>query len=303
MTSHTQSKSLMSIVNTSSPIGADVAIIQAPYEATVSYGKGAAHGPEKILEALEGKVEFFDRNYKLEINKFLKIACLDAHDMSTLSPEQALAHLVEQTQSVVSSGAFPFLLGGEHSVTLGPLTALVQEYNPAEVTIVQLDAHCDLRENDADYSEHPSHLAHSCVMRRAHELGYQLVQVGIRTYAKSEYEYFSAHPNTIHVFEWGATTPSMASILHAIQTKYVYITIDADGFDPAFMPATGTPVQGGIDWWYGVELLSQVIRAHQVVGADIVEVAPVPTSVLTEYGAAQLFYSMVAEVFKSKFSA
>lgn len=293
----------MTIINASSPVGADVVIIQAPYEATVSYGKGAAHGPEKILEALAGKLELFDRSFKLEINNLLKIACLDAHDMSALSPEQALAHLVEQTQSVVSLGAFPFLLGGEHSVTLGPLKALAHKYNPAEVTIVQLDAHCDLRDSDADYSEHPSHLAHSCVMRRAHELGYQLVQVGIRTYAKSEYEYFSAHSDTIHVFEWGAKTPSIASIVQAIQTKYVYITIDADGFDPAFMPATGTPVQGGIDWWYGIELLSQVIRAHQVVGADIVEVAPVPTSVLTEYGAAQLFYSMVTEVFRSKLVA
>ena len=174
--------------------------------------------------------------------------------------------------------------------------------NPKDVTVLQIDAHCDLRNDDSDYSDDPTNLAHSCVLRRVNELGYPLVQVGIRTYFKGEYEYFSNPKNNITVFEWGnkKKIPTVAEILKSIKTKYVYITIDVDGFDPAHMPGTGTAVPGGLEWWYGVELIEKVIKGKELVGADIVEVSPMRDSILTEYGAAQLCYSMIAHKFRDK---
>ena len=140
------------------------------------------------------------------------------------------------------------------------------------------------------------------MLRRAHELGYNLVQVGIRTYSVYEYDYFTKNKDTIKVYEWGNNKkiPTVDEIISSIKTKNVYITIDVDGFDPTFMPGTGTPVQGGLDWWYGVELIEKLVLKKNLVGADIVEVSPMKDSVLTEYGAAQLVYSIIAHKFKDK---
>ena len=100
---------------------------------------------------------------------------------------------------------------------------------------------------------------------------------------------------SLPLFEWGRgdAEPDVEDILRAIPTERVYLTVDVDGFDPSVAPATGTPVPGGISWAYGTRLLRRVFLEKDVIGADIVEVAPVPTSGLTEYAAAQLCYDMI----------
>ena len=131
-------------------------------------------------------------------------------------------------------------------------------------------------------------------------MGYNLVQVGIRAYSKDEADYFSSFKN-IKVFEWnGDKIPSISKVVSAIKTKKVYISIDVDGIDPAYMPGTGTPVQGGLEWWYTLKLLEKVIEKKQLVGADVVEVSPVPDNVLTEYGAAQIVYNMINTFYRSR---
>ncbi len=277
---------------------AEAVVVSAGYEQTASSRKGTVDGPRAVVGILDSKLELFDRTYQTEVSKKVKIGQKDLGIISGLSPEEALANITAACEGLRDK--FVFLLGGEHSVSLGALQALAKKINPKEVTILHIDAHCDLRDSDADYSEKPSKLAHSAVMRRAHELGYNLVQVGIRTYFKAEYEYFSDPKNKIKVFEWGAgkKIPAISEILAAIGTKHVYISIDVDGFDPAHMPGTGTAVQGGLEWWYGVELLTTVIDQKELIGADIVEVSPMQDSILTEYGAAQLVYSLIAEKFK-----
>ncbi len=279
---------------------ADIVILQAPYEHTASSRKGTKFGPEKIIECLETKLEFFDRDYKVEPNAIIKVAKSEAINMDAMTPNEALEHVMGISKSVISEGKFPLLFGGEHSVSLGLLTALSVKYDPHDVTILQIDAHCDLRSDDGDYSDEPSNLAHSCVLRRAHELGYRLVQAGIRTYSKEEYEYFSDPKNDIRTFEWGVKKHELNTILDAIKTKYLYITIDVDGFDPAYMPGTGTPVQGGLEWWYGLNLIKSAVDKHELIGADIVEVSPMTESVLTEYGAAQIAYDMISHKFASR---
>ena len=278
-------------------------VVSAGYEKTASSRKGTKAGPKAVVKMLDSKLELFDRTFKVQPRDRIKIGQKDLGNISSLSPEKALTKITVECGKILDKDQFVFLLGGEHSVSLGLLQALSKKINPTEVTILQIDAHCDLRDTDADYNdESTSRLAHSCVLRRAHELGYSLVQVGIRTYYKGEYEYFSNPKNNIKVFEWGNgnKVPNVEEILKSIKTKYVYITIDVDGFDPAHMPGTGTTVSGGLEWWYGVELLEKVIDQKELVGADIVEVSPMRDSILTEYNAAQLCYTMIAHKFKHK---
>jgi agmatinase len=291
-----------SIISAKNVDEADVVIMSAPYEKTASSRKGTIDGPKAVIEILDSKLELFDRAYKTEPCRKIKIGQKDLGNISSLSPVKALEKITDECGKILDKNKFIFLLGGEHSVSLGLFQALAKRINPKEVTILQIDAHCDLRDTDTDYNDDPTNLAHSCVLRRAHELGYNLVQVGIRTYFKDEYEYFSNPKNKITTFEWGngKRVPTVAEVLKSIKTKFVYITIDVDGFDPAHMPGTGTTVAGGLEWWYGVKLVESVIDKKELVGADIVEVSPMHDSILTEYSAAQLAYTMIAHKFRDK---
>lgn len=287
-----------SIISTTSIDSSDAVIISAPYEKTASSRKGTKYGPSKIIECLDSKLEFFSRDYLTETCAQIAISVLPECDLANCTPEEALGVVQEACTAIVDKKKFPVLLGGEHSVSLGLLRALERQYKPQDVTILQIDAHCDLRDSDADYSSNPSRLAHSCVMRRSHELGYRLVQVGIRTYSSEERRYFMSNKDTIAVFEWGlGVAPSAQQVLEFVKTQHVYLSIDVDGFDPAHMPGTGTPVQGGLEWWYGLSLIRSLIQTHTLIGADVVEVSPMQDSVLTEYGAAQLVYDIISHKF------
>lgn len=296
--------SIQTVINTKKVEEADVVIVSAPYEKTASSRKGTVNGPKAIIEILDNKIEFFDRKFKCEPKEYVKTASHNLGNLSWLSPEKALVKITNACDTLIQDNKFVFLLGGEHSVSLGLFQALAKKYDPKDTTIIQIDAHCDLRDTDSDYSTHPSKLAHSCVLHRGNELGYNLVQVGIRTYSIDEYNYFSDPKNNITVFEWGngKKIPTIEEILQSVKTKNIYITIDVDGFDPSFMPGTGTPVQGGLEWWYGIELIEKLITEKNLIGADIVEVSPMKDSVLTEYGAAQLLYTMLAHKFQDRFN-
>jgi agmatinase len=295
---------IKTIINEKDINKADVVLITAPYEKTASSHKGTAHGPKKVLECLNTQIEFFDRDFKVEANNFIKTAEKNLN-IEKLTPVKANEIILNSCEELLNKNKFVFLLGGEHSVSIGFFQALAKKYNSKDITIVQIDAHCDLRKDDSDYSNTPSNLAHSTVMRHASTLNFPIVQVGIRTYSKDEYEFFSDKKNNITVFEWPdkktGGIPKIENILKSIKTKYVYITIDVDGFDPAHMPGTGTPVQGGLEWYYGNNLIKQIINKKELIGADIVEVSPTNDSVLTEYGSAQLIYTMLANKFRNKF--
>ena len=289
-----------SIINTKKINDADVVLVSAGYEKTASSHKGTIDGPRAVIECLNSQIEFFDKKFKTEVNNFVKIAHQDLGNLQKLSPLDTFKKIKESCDKLVKNNKFIFLLGGEHSVSIGHFQALAKKYNPQDVTILQIDAHCDLRKDDSDYSKNPSSLAHSTVMYHAGSLGYRIVQVGIRTYSKEEYQYFSNPKNNVTVFEWSKDIIPVEKIVKSIKTKYLYITVDVDGFDPAYMPGTGTPVPGGLSWYYGVDLIEQAITKHELIGADIVEVSPIRDSVLTEYGAAQLAYIIIAHKFRNK---
>jgi agmatinase len=288
-------------INTKDINDADVVLISAPYEKGATFGKGTAAGPEKIVECLDYQLDWFLPKFKLEPVNFIKTAHVNLKQIENFTPKKTLETIRENCKKILAQNKFIFMLGGEHSVSIGYFEALAEKYNPKDVTILQIDAHCDLRKDDGDYMDNPSDLSHCTVMRHASEMGFPLIQVGIRTIYQEEYEYISNKKNNVNVFFWGKKIPTVEQILKTIKTKYVYLSIDVDGFDPAHMPATGTPLAGGLYWWYGKELIEKAIEKKELVGADIVEVSPIKDSVLTEYGAAQLCYSILAHKFKKKF--
>lgn len=288
-----------SIINCKDLKKADVILMTAGYDKTAPLGKGAVSGGLAIVKCLHEDVEFFDRYSLKETKYLLKIAHKDLGNLNDLSPEKMIEKVKENYLKYYNKNNFLILLGGEHSVSIGAFNTLSEVYKPEEVSIVQIDAHTDLRNDDANSnpnSSKPSKFANACVMRRALDFGYKLVQIGVRSYSKEEYDIFKKNKN-ITVFEWGkGSVPKIKKVLDSIKTKKAYLTIDVDGIDPAFMPATGTPVQGGLEWYYTINLVCSIIKSKDVIGADIMEVAPKKEEALTEYGAAQLCYNIMGQI-------
>jgi agmatinase len=281
-------------INCSDPSGANIVILCAPYDRTASFRKGAVKGPAAIVSSLKYQMETFDRFTGSMPSSKRKIAVCELKNLNRCSPPVMVDRVKQEYEKHIGHGAFVLMLGGEHSVSTGALQALSSHYNSREVTVFQIDAHLDLRHDDSDYSDSPhGDYAHCTVMRRAFDLGFKCVHIGVRAYAREEMDF--ARNNGLEVFEWGiGPVPDPEVIVKSIATELVYLTIDVDGIDPAHMPATGTPVQGGLEWYYTFDLLQRLFKSKKVVGADVVEVAPRPYDVLTEYGAAQLGYTILA---------
>lgn len=279
-----------SIINGASPADADAVLIGVPYERGASFGAGASGGPRAIVACLDRQVELFERHTRTEPAYDYRIAHRMLDDVGALPPEEMVARVAD---ALFDAKPFTVVLGGTHAVSIGALRAHAMRASAAEVTVLQIDAHLDMRDDDSDYNDRdPSRYAHSCVMRRARDLGFGTCSVGTRAYSRDEYRY--AIGESLPVFEWGrGDEPTIGQVLDAIATERVYLTIDVDGFDPAVAPATGTPVPGGLSWAYGTALMRELFRTKDVIGVDIVEVAPVASSNLTEYAAAQLCYDAI----------
>ena len=279
---------------------ADVILAKIPYDKTSSFGKGADKGPDAIINCLDAQIELYERFTKWDPSKHLKIASMHLN-VEDMKPESMAKEVSSKIKSMIEKDKFVVSLGGEHSISAGIFDAWSKAKLDDKITILQIDAHLDLRDDDSDYNPKSSKYAHSCVMKRALDMGFKIVPVGIRAYADFELE--TAKNNDIAVFEWPRTEDKqlIKNILKEIKTDNVYLTLDADGIDPGHMPATGTPVQGGLSWKFTFELLKEVFEKKNVIGADIVEVAPRNDGSLTEYGAAQICYYMIALKFKDKF--
>ncbi len=284
-----------SIINSNDPATADVVFLSANYDQTSSFRKGADKGPAAIIQNLNRQIEFFSRSTGLVPTEHSRIAHFDPGDLNHLAPEAMVETLKDHCRRLWKRGKnLLILLGGEHSITNGFLKLAGEMGIAKEITIFQIDAHLDLRDTDADYSDEPyGKYAHSCVMRRAAEIGFPIVSVGIRAYSEEEMEL--ARKAGVSIFELRSREmPDLKKVVQAVSTEQVYITLDVDGIDPSSMPATGTPVQGGLEWYYTLDLLREIFLKKEVVGCDIVEVAPRLDDSLTEYGAAQLAYEMIA---------
>lgn len=258
-------------------------LVPVPYDRTASYGKGAAEGPAALIEA-SNYLELYDEELGSETYTFGIHTAPPVGDNS-LTPEEltrqvddAVAGFLEQEKLVVT-------VGGEHSVTVGALMAHQRRF--PNLTVIQLDAHADLR-NAYEGSKY----SHACVMRRAREL-FPTVSLGIRSLSQEEADYLAAHPAPLigaaRMAEGGEW---LEEALEAAGEE-VYVTVDLDFFDPALVPATGTPEPGGPDWYAAMTFLRALSLRSRIVGFDVVELAPLKGQPSSDFLAAKLLYRLL----------
>lgn len=265
--------------------GAGVLILPVPYEATVSYMPGTRLGPRSLLHASRF-VEAYD--HELDTEPYtIGIHTLPELVLSGAGPEAAMEQLRDAYEAVLRTGKFPVLLGGEHTVSGPPILIHGERLGDRPLSVLQLDAHADLR---SEYEGTP--LSHACVMHRVRE-HVKLVPVGIRSMTVEERRLIQRERIPVvfgHELEGSVWMDRAIGSLG----PDVYVTIDVDYFDPAIMPSTGTPEPGGGAWHPTLTLLERVFREKNVVGCDVVELAPIPGLVAPDFLAAKLVYKLIA---------
>ena len=263
---------------------ARVAIIPAPFDQTTSYLPGTRFGPRAILEASR-QVEFYDEELDTEPFR-IGVATLSEIEIDPADVATSLGRLEAVVEKVAESGMVPFTLGGEHSLTLAPVRALHARY--PDLSVLQLDAHLDLREQYQG-----TKLSHASVMHRIRDLGVPTVAVGIRSVSREEADYVHAARAPVFLArEIRAQGLPVDAIVDLLRNP-VYVTVDLDAFDPAYVPGVGTPEPGGLTWDEGVKLLRAVFERRQVVGCDIVELCPIPGQPASDFFAAKLVNKMI----------
>jgi len=275
------------------PKKAKVAILQAPYDKTTTYIHGTSLGPSAIIEASRF-LELYDDELGQETFK-IGIQTMDPLDIGNLSPEAMVDKVYASTLEIFKANKFPVLLGGEHSVSIGAVRAAKEIY--PNLSVLHFDAHYDLRD---EYFG--SKYNHGCVARRICEIC-PIVQVGTRSLSKEERDFLATQANgrvkTISVYDI-LDKPLWKDAVSKGLTENVYITIDLDVFDPALMPAVGTPEPGGIGWYETIDLLRELSKDKRIVGFDIVELCPIAGQVASDFLAAKLLYRLLGYVFSSK---
>ena len=263
------------------------AVLPIPYDATTSFSAGTREGPRAIIAASR-QLEDYDVELGRESYR-AGIATLDPLEPDARGPQAMHERVYRAARKIVRDKKFLIGLGGEHGVTSALVRAIHATYE--KLSVLQIDAHADLRDN---YHESP--YSHACVMRRIHDLGIAAVAVGIRSYSREEARFIrKAGKKIIPARVCHESDNWISDALDAL-TEQVYITIDIDGFDPAYAPGTGTPEPGGLDWFQVSNLLAAVANKRQIVGMDTVEVRPLPPSTVTEFLAARLIYRTIGLV-------
>ncbi len=265
---------------------AKVALLPVPYEATTSYGHGTRQGPQAIIKASR-MVEYYDEELDRETLGAFGIATLKPVVFGRKTGAAAMTVIHQKITQILNDGKFPVCLGGEHTIS-SPIVKAVQDHIGGEFSILQIDAHSDLRET---YEGSP--WSHACVMKRITEFNRNIVQVGIRAQCLEEREFIKANGiSTFYAKDLPHDPAWKHNALHCLK-KHVYVTIDCDGLDPTVIPATGTPEPGGLTWFEALDFLRLVFQNRTVLGFDVVELAPVKGLHHVDYALAKLIYRLL----------
>lgn len=269
------------------PDQARAVVIPFGLEATVSYGGGTAAGPEAILKASH-QLELYDEEFDTEPYRDFGVAALEPlRPAATL--DAALGQLADVVDAVLVQNRFPLVLGGEHSLTAGAIRPFAEKYN--DLVILQFDAHADLR--DGYLGERYSHAS---AMRRCLDFpNVSVISIGIRSISNEEVVFVSANQDrvTLH-YAKDQSTWVPEQLVAGLKGRPVYVTFDVDAYDSAIMPATGTPTPGGLNFWQALTILKAASNAGQIVGGDVVELAPIPGFHACDYLAAQTAYKILS---------
>jgi agmatinase len=269
------------------PEDARAVVIPFGLEASVSYGSGTKNGPQAILAASQ-QLELFDEELWREPYKDYGIAALPEPTIAK-GQEAALAQIEGLVDAVLDAGKVPFVLGGEHALTAGAIRPFARRHK--DLVVLQLDAHWDLR--DGYLGEHYSHAA---AMRRVLDHpNISLVSVGIRGFCEAEAKFYEANRERIQVhFGKDQARWDIDAIVAPLRGRPVYITVDIDALDAHVMPATGTPVPGGMTYLQTLAILRRACEAAgSVVGMDLVEFSPIKGFHAYDFTAAQLAAKML----------
>lgn len=238
-----------------------VVLLGAPFDSTVSNKPGSRFAPNAIRLESYG-LETYSPYQDLDLSD-MKIFDSGDIELPFGNAKKALKMIKERSKKILLDNKIPFLIGGEHLVTLGQFEAVYEKYN--DVCIIHLDAHTDLRE---DYLGEK--LSHATVIRRCYDLvgDNKIYQFGIRSGERYEFEFANKH-NYINKYN----LDTIDEITKKLKGKNVYLTIDLDVLDPSFFPGTGTPEAGGVSF---NELINAIrgFKDLNIVGLDVVELAP-----------------------------
>ena len=263
-------------------------VLPVPYEKTVSYGHGTARGPGAIIAA-SGQLERWDGASDPGAEGIYTWPAIDCSG----APGKVIDQIGAGVARILGLGKMPVVLGGEHTVTWGVVQGYLQR-GIRDFGVVQIDAHADLR--DA-YEGDP--LSHASVMRRIVEAGIPLVQLGIRAFCEEEVQARKKH--RVVAYDAVDIVPKGIDRIE-LPTSFppdVFFTLDVDGIDPSVLPATGTPVPGGLSWYQTLGLFESVARQRRIIGFDVMEFAPIEGCHAFDFAAALLTYKLMGIVQRS----
>ena len=265
-------------------------VIPFGLEKTVSYGGGTKNGPKEIIKASH-QVELYDEELNCEPFKVIGVKTIKPFKINK-NINKALKQVSLLNQKSIEKNLFPLTLGGEHSITAGCIEPFVKSYK--NVTILQFDAHADLRNsyNNQKYS-------HASAMRRCLDFkNVDLISIGIRNISKEEIPFLKKNTGRIKIF-WAKDQKkwNLKYFKRLIKNKNVYLTFDVDGLDSSIMPATGTPEPGGLFWYETLSLIKTTFKNANVIGADINELAPIKGFNSYNFLVAKLAYKILTYKF------
>ena len=258
-------------------------IIGVPFDSTTSYHSGARLGPIVVREASFG----FEK-YNTIFNKELTTTFYDFGDINVIpgNCEQTCAIVEDTVNEILDLNLKPIIIGGEHSASIGSIKALSERYE--KLTVKHLAAHRDLA-----FDFIGEKYSHATVMRRAHERGVNLVQIGIRSSSAEEEEYVKS-TNDIQTFKNKDTHKHMDAIEYYIANidGPIYVSIDMDVVDPAIAPNVGNPTPGGL-FVSDIENILETLCRKNIVGLDVVETATARLGENTAVVAAKIIYDFL----------
>jgi len=271
----------------------DIVVLQVPYELTTSYGQGTAQGPAACVAA-SGQVELFDPIIGEDLPAGYNIYTAPEWSGEGNTLDQQLASISKYLSEWNDGKTFPVILGGEHGILPAVINSLIDhpslKGDYTKLNVVQIDAHADLRE---ELDGEP--FSHACAAARAMDYGLKhLYQVGIRAFSKQEYERIISDEKITTFFasetlESDTKWQQWLDTLHNIEGP-IHLTIDIDGLDGSIVPATGTPVPGGLSFWQAAKTIEAVFSAPKatVISMDVNEIVPQQDTPLTQFTAAML---------------
>ncbi len=262
-------------------------LIPVAYDLTTTYASGARNGPRALIEA-STHMELFDEELGFAPTD-VGVHTLEIQEQIASGPEAMARHVASLVAAVIEEGKLPILVGGEHSLSIGAILALEELRRP--VTILQLDAHADLREEFQGTT-----FSHACVMARARER-FPCVQVGIRSLSEPEYQ--RVQRDRLPLFPARRLREDREVFLRDIAAflgPRIYLTVDLDVLDPSILPSTGTPEPGGLLWEEILWVVRSLTRGREVVGFDLMELSPIPGIHAPDFLAAKLLNKILGYV-------